>query len=79
MMTSLHTTTRVILGAAIAVALLAGCNKRPADQPQTPAATPESTTPSTPSTTPGPAPDTTPPPAATPPAGSGTDTTPPGQ
>ncbi|MEV4780873.1 hypothetical protein [Burkholderia sp. LMU1-1-1.1] len=76
-MTSLHTTSKIALGAAFAVALLAGCNKRPADQPPTP--TTESTAPSTPSRTPTPAPGTMPD-ATTPPAtGSESPTKPPGQ
>ena len=56
-MTSL--TSRLLLGIALPVALLGGCNKRPADQPPTPSVT----TPATPSdtTTPAPAPAATPP------------------
>ncbi|OEZ57546.1 MULTISPECIES: hypothetical protein [unclassified Duganella] len=52
-------TFRLLLGAAMSLALLGGCNKRPADQPPTPSVT----TPATPSdtTTPAPAPATTPP------------------
>ncbi|ELX13425.1 hypothetical protein Jab_1c20540 [Janthinobacterium sp. HH01] len=46
-------TSRLLLGAALSLALLGGCNKRPADQP-----TPSVTTPS----------DATTPPPATPPA-----------
>ncbi|MBV6325660.1 hypothetical protein [Duganella violaceipulchra] len=57
-MTSLPLTSRLLLGAAMSVALLGGCNKRPADQPPTPSVnTPE---PAAPATTP---PATTPPPA----------------
>ncbi len=49
-MTSLPKTSLVLLGAAMSVALLGGCNKRPADQPPTPSVTtPE---PATPATTP---------------------------
>jgi hypothetical protein len=66
MMTSLNL-IKAVLGAAVAVALLGGCNKRPADQP----VTPETTTPAT-----TPAPAATPPDAATPPA---TPATPPAQ
>jgi hypothetical protein len=62
MMTSLNL-IKAVLGAAVAVALLGGCNKRPADQP----VTPETTTPAT-----TPAPAATPPDAATPPAQNGT-------
>ncbi len=57
-MTSLPLTFRLLLGATMSVALLGGCNKRPADQPPTPSVTtPE---PAAPATTP---PATTPPPA----------------
>jgi len=57
-MASLSLTSRLLLGAAMSVALLGGCNKRPADQPPTPSVTtPE---PAAPATTP---PDATPPPA----------------
>lgn len=50
-------TSRLLLGAALSVALLGGCNKRPADQP-TPSVT-------TPSATPA---DAATPPPGTPPA-----------
>lgn len=57
-MTTISPVFRLLLGAAMAVALLGGCNKRPADQPPTPSVTtPE---PAAPATTP---PETTPPPA----------------
>ncbi|MQA42402.1 hypothetical protein GEV02_30145 [Rugamonas sp. FT29W] len=51
--------SRLLLAAAVSLALLGGCNKRPADQPPTPSVT----TPSSPSdaTPPAPAPATTPP------------------
>ncbi|MES2164349.1 MAG: hypothetical protein V4476_24610 [Pseudomonadota bacterium] len=56
-MTSLPLTSRLLLGAAMSVALLGGCNKRPADQPPTPSVN-----------TPEPAAPATTPPATTPPA-----------
>jgi hypothetical protein len=63
---------KMLLGTALAVALLGGCNKRTTDQPPVPATTPATpdntapaTTPATPDNT---APATTPPPPATPPA-----------
>ena len=72
-MTSLHTLShlsRLLLGAAVSVALLGGCNKRPADQPPTPSVTtPEPATPAT--TPPAAAPDSTTPAPATPPAQQG--------
>lgn len=59
-------TSRLLLGVALSVALLGGCNKRPADQPTpsvtTPAATPsDATTP--PPATPPPQNSSAPPPA----------------
>ncbi|WP_199538437.1 MULTISPECIES: hypothetical protein [unclassified Duganella] len=67
-MTTLSPTSRLLLGAAMAVALLGGCNKRPADQPPTPSVnTPEPAAPATtpPATTPPPAQQNNPPPPTT--------------
>ncbi|MQA23772.1 hypothetical protein [Rugamonas rivuli] len=55
-------TSGLLLGAAISLALLGGCNKRPADQPPTPSVTTPAATP------PATAPDTAPPAPAAPPA-----------
>ena len=44
-MTSLHTLGKIALGVALGAAFLAGCDRRPADQPASPSASPESATP----------------------------------
>jgi hypothetical protein len=66
MMTTLTLTSRLLLGAAMSVALLGGCNKRPADQPTPSVTNPEPATPAT-----------TPPANTTPPATTPDNTTPP--